>query len=176
MHFPRNAIRRNPEFIAKLHDHCGNIPQIISEQLIVIRTLYGQQRTMLNHSRRIDDRILSLHQPHVRIVRGKAGHETEFGAKLTAGLENGYAGIERLSWNAYNESGDLQMICERYRARTGHYPEPVLADKLFRNRENLRYCAEEGIRLSGPRFDRSAKIPLRIIRISPEQRNRYFPI
>ena len=50
------------------------------------------------------------------------------------------------------------MICERYRARTGHYPEAVLADKLLRNRENLRYCAGHGIRLSGPRLGRPAKI------------------
>ena len=99
----------------------------------MIRTLHDQQRTMLdNHSKRIDDRIVSLHQPHVRpIVRGKAGHETEFGAK---------------------------MICERYRARMGHYPKVVLADKLFRNRKNLRYCAEHGIRLSGPRLEQPAKI------------------
>ena len=56
------------------------------------------------------------------------------------------------------ECGDLQMFCERYRARRGHYPEAVPADKLFRTRENLRYCAEHGIRLSGPRLGRPAKI------------------
>jgi len=47
-------------------------------------------------------------QPHVRpIVRGKAGHETEFGAKLTASLIDGYTRIERLSWEAYSEAGDF---------------------------------------------------------------------
>lgn len=160
LRFLLNAIHRNLEFIEKLRDCCGNIPQIISEQLILIRTLYDQQRTMLdNHSRRIDERIVCLHQPHIRpIVCGKAGHETEFGARLTASLENGHAKIERLSWDAYNEGGDLQMICERFRARTGHYPEAVLADNLFRNRENLRYCSEHGIRLSGPRLGRPVKI------------------
>lgn len=160
MRFLLNAVHRNLGFIAKLRERCGDIPQAISEQLNTIQTIYDQQRTMLdNHSRRIDDRIVSLHQPHVRpIVRGKAGRETEFGAKLTASLENGYARVERLSWDAYNESSDLQTICERYRERTGHYPEAVLADKLFRNRENLRYCAEHGIRLSGPRLGRPAKI------------------
>ena len=110
-------------------------------------------------SHRIDRRIVSLHQPHVRpIVRGKAGRETEFGAKLTASLENGYTRIERLSWEAYNEASDLQSICERYKERNGHYPEAVLADKLFRNRENLRYCAEHGIRLSGPKLGRPTKV------------------
>ena len=107
----------------------------------------------------IDRRIVSLHQPHVHpIVCGKAGRETEFGAKLTASLENGYTRIERLSWEAYNESSDLQSLCERYKERHGHYPEAVLADKLFRNRENLRYCAEHGIRLSGPKLGRPTKV------------------
>lgn len=72
-------------------------------------------------------------------------------------MVDGYTRLERLSWEAYSEAGDLPMICERYRNRTGHYPEAVLADKLFRNRENLRYCAERGIRLSGPRLGRPPK-------------------
>lgn len=158
--FLLNAIHQNLEFIAKLCDRCGNIPQIISDQLIVIRPPYDQQRTMRdNHSRRIDDRIVSLYQLPVHpIVHGKAGHETEFVAKLTANVGNEYARTERLSWNAYNEGGDLQMICERYRVRTGHYPEAVLAAKLFCSWENLRYCAEHGIRLSGLRLRRPAKI------------------
>ena len=107
---------------------------------------------------RTEHRIVNLQQPHVRpIVRGKAGHETEFGAKLTASLIDGYTRIERLSWEAYSEAGDLPLICERFKERNGHYPEAVLAAKLFRNRENLRYCAERGIRLSGPRLGRPCK-------------------
>lgn len=126
----------------------------------VIHLVHDQQREMLDRkSRRVEHRIVSLHQPHVRpIVRGKAGRETEFGAKLTASLENGYTRIERLSWEAYNEAADLQTICERYKERNGHYPEAVLADKLFRNRENLRYCSEHGIRLSGPKLGRPTKV------------------
>lgn len=54
--------------------------------------VHDQQREMPDQkTRRVEHRIVSLHQPHVRpIVCGKAGHETEFGAKLTAGLANGY--------------------------------------------------------------------------------------
>ena len=42
-----------------------------------------QQKYMWdNKEQRIDDRIVSINQPHVRpIVRGKAGKNTEFGAK-----------------------------------------------------------------------------------------------
>ena len=72
---------------------------------------------------RTEHRIVNLQQPHVRpIVRGKDGHETEFGAKLTASLIDGYTRIERLSWEAYSEAGDLPLICERFKERNGHYP------------------------------------------------------
>lgn len=160
LRFLLNAIRRNLEFIDMLQLRSDSIDGDTVEQIRVIRMVHEQQREMLDRkSHRIDHRIVSLHQPHVRpIVRGKPGRETEFGAKLTASLENGYTRIERLSWEAYNEASDLQSICERYKERNGHYPEAVLADKLFRNRENLRYCAEHGIRLSGPKLGRPTKV------------------
>ena len=39
----------------------------------------------------------------------------------------------------------------------GHYPSRILADKIYRNRENLSYCKEHGIRLSGPALGRPRK-------------------
>ena len=160
LRFLLNAVRRNLEFIDVLQHQTDSNVGVVAEQIRVIRLVHDQQREMLDRkSRRVEHRIVSLHQPHVRpIVRGKAGRETEFGAKLTASLENGYTRIERLSWEAYNEASDLQTICERYKERNGHYPEAVLADKLFRNRENLRYSAERGIRLSGPKLGRPMKM------------------
>ena len=41
--------------------------------------------------------------------------------------------------------------------RTGHYPERILADKIYRNRNNLAYCREHRIRLSGPSLGRPKK-------------------
>lgn len=160
LRFLLNAVRRNLEFIDVLQHQTDSNVGVVAEQIRVIHLVHDQQREMLDRkSRRVEHRIVSLHQPHVRpIVRGKAGRETEFGAKLTASLENGYTRIERLSWEAYNEAADLQTICERYKERNGHYPEAVLADKLFRNRENLRYCSEHGIRLSGPKLGRPTKV------------------
>ena len=37
------------------------------------------------------------------------------------------------------------------------YPESVHVDKMYRNRENLRYCREHKIRLSGPPLGRPRK-------------------
>lgn len=51
--------------------------------LETIRRLYDQQKTMYEtNTHSIEDRIVSISQPHIRpIVRGKAGAECEFGAK-----------------------------------------------------------------------------------------------
>src|SRR5690606_34902631 len=32
----------------------------------------------------------------------------------------------------------------------GHYPDAILADTIYRNRENRDFCKEHNIRLSGP--------------------------
>ena len=42
-------------------------------------------------------------------------------------------------------------------AKRATSPKAVLADKLFRNRANLAYCKQRGIRLSGPRLGRPPK-------------------
>jgi IS5 family transposase len=59
--------------------------------------------------------------------------------------------------DAYNEGTTLKASVERYREDTGKYPERILADKIFRNRENLAWCREKGIRLNGPRLGRPPK-------------------
>lgn len=48
-------------------------------------------------------------------------------------------------------------MAERFREREGHYPSRILADKIYRNRENLNYCKELGIRLSGSALGRPKK-------------------
>lgn len=104
--------------------------------------------------RRIEGRIVSISQPHVRpIVRGKASAPVEFGAKISVSLVGGYAFVDRLSWENYNEEGDLIGQIETYRQRFGVYPESVLADQIYRNRENRGYCKSKGIRLSGASWD-----------------------
>jgi hypothetical protein len=81
----------------------------------------------------------------------------EFGAKLDISVAEGFTRIEHISYEAYNEAENLQDIIERYREREGHYPERVLADKIYRNRDNLSFCKERGIRLSGPALGRPKK-------------------
>lgn len=61
---------------------------------------------------------------------------------------------EEKSFDVYNESACLQEAAERYKERTGHYPERILADKIYRTQKNKKYCKKNGIRLSGPRLGR----------------------
>ena len=126
------------------------------ERLETLRTIYAQQKYMYdNHTHSVSDRIVSVSQPFVRpIVRGKAGKPVEFGAKLDVSLVNGWARLEYCYFDAYHEAGNLQDIVERFRVREGRYPKRILADKIYRNRENLNYCKEHGIRLSGPALRR----------------------
>lgn len=129
------------------------------ETLATIKTLYEQQFSMFqNHTHSVENRIVSISQPHVRpIVRGKAGTAVEFGAKIAISLVDGYTRIERLSWDSFNEGTTLQDTVERYRQIYGHYPEAVQADKIYRNRANFRYCMEREIRLSGSKLGRPTK-------------------
>ena len=129
-------------------------------RLSVIRELYEQQKTMYDTKKNsIPNRIVSLSQPYIRpIVRGKAKTPTEFGAKLDMSIdENGMARLEKISFDSYNESDILIRAILRYYGRYGHYPERVLADKIYRNRRNLAFCKEHGIRLSGPALGRPKK-------------------
>ena len=88
------------------------------------------------------------------IVRGKAGHPVEFGQKLGFSVVDGYTFIDAQSFDNFNEGVTLIASAEKYKVRFGHYPERILADTIYRNRENRRFCKEHGIRLSGPRLGR----------------------
>lgn len=151
-------LRRNLSTITRMAEEglLGSLPRKHYRQLLVIQELYRQQLWMYTHRcHRIADRIVSLSQPHVRpIVRGKAGCPVEFGAKLSVSVVDGVSFVDRISWDAYNESEDLVQQIEAYRRRFGHDPASVYVDQIYRTRENRRSCASRGIRLSGPPLGR----------------------
>lgn len=155
-------LNRNLKSIAKQNDMVGL--SVLSRKqykdLLVIHEVFRQQRVMFdNKVKRIEDRIVSISQPHVRpLKRGKAGSETEFGAKISASLVQGYIFPEHISWDNFNESGDLIDLVKAYRKRFGYYPESVHADKIYRNRNNIKFCNKYGIRLSGPQLGRPPKL------------------
>lgn len=155
-------IRRDLGFINTFVQEGKELSPKEAARLLVIQKVYEQQLYMYeNKVHTVADRIVSISQPYIRpIVRGKAKSPTEFGTKLDLSVDdNGMARIERQSFDAYNESDVLIGAVENYRKRTGHYPERVLADKIYRNRNNLAFCRLHGIRLSGPALGRPKKNP-----------------
>ena len=163
----RKAIRRQLQYVRRdlRYIDCylkegKTLHKAQEKRLNVIRKVYEQQKYMYdNRVHSVADRIVSISQPYIRpIVRGKAKASVEFGVKLDMSIdEYGMARIEKQSFDPYNESDVLIRAIENYRARTGHDPKRVLADKIYRNRSNLRYCREHGIRLCGPALGRPKK-------------------
>lgn len=130
------------------------------DTIVTVHLLYQQQKYMYdNRTHKIEDRIVSISQPYVRpIVRGKAKSPTEFGAKLHLSLdETGFGRIESLSFDAYNEGPMLIEALKAYKYRNGCYPERILVDQIYRTRDNIQFCQENDIRISGPKLGRPAK-------------------
>ena len=65
--------------------------------------------------------------------------------------------LDHLSWDNFNESKDLKAQVEAFKNYTGHYPESVHVDQIYRSRENRAWCKERGIRISGPPLGRPKK-------------------
>lgn len=164
----RKAIKKQLKYIKR---NLASIEKIASEvglqvlkarhhrMLLAVTEVNRQQLYMYeNNQNRIDDRIVSLTQPHIRpIVRGKAGTAVEFGAKLSASCWNGHLFLDRISWDNFNESGDLKVQVESFKNYTGAYPESVHVDKIYRTKANRAWCKQKGIRMSGVKLGRPPK-------------------
>lgn len=98
----------------------------------------------------------------------------EFGAKVAVSKVNGYCRIETLRWDNFSEGILMIEAIERYKERYGYYPRVILADKLYRNRDNLAYCKGHKIRLLGPPLGRPKRDPTidkKIERMDAAERN-----
>jgi hypothetical protein len=118
----------------------------------IIQELYRQQDLMYQDKRkRIDDRLVSLQQPHARpIKRGKSGgKDTEFGPKINVSLSEGIARVDQIDFNAFNESQGFPAQIEAYKALYGYYPALVLADKIYWTRANRKYLKDRNIGIGG---------------------------
>jgi len=128
--------------------------------LRVIAELWRQQNQMYqNKVHSIEDRIVSIYQPHVRpIPRGKDKATTEFGSKQLVMQKDGYTHVYKIGWDNYNEAILLERSVEAYKSIYGCYPAAVSADRIFGNRTNRTYLKEKGIRFIGKALGRPAAL------------------
>lgn len=164
----RRAIRgqlqyvdRNFRTIAELVDRGAELTVLdarLYRKLLVIKEIFRQQKFMYdNKIHKVDNRIVSISQPHIRpIVRGKEHNPTEFGAKVAIGLVGGYAFITCIDWDNFPEAKALEDAAEDYRAVFGFYPKTIIGDRAYPIRDNRQWCQKHHIRLSGPRLGRKS--------------------
>lgn len=150
---------RNLKTIDRMLESGKNLSPRWQERLETLRIVHQQQKQMYDtRTHTVENRVVSISRPYLRpIVRGKAKAQVEFGTKLDVSVADGFTRLETFSFEAYNEATFLIEVIERFRQRTGKYPQRVLADKIYRNRENLRFCKNHRIRLSGPALGRPKK-------------------
>ena len=105
----------------------------------IIKMMHQQDEMHRTGVHSYPGRIVSIFQPHVHpIVRGKAGANVEFGAKIGMSIVEGYNFLDHHSWEAYNESADMQLQIELYQMRFGYLPATILADKIYMNAANRK--------------------------------------
>ncbi len=158
----RKAIRIQLNFVSRDLQHINTLLSGYSDlsslfnkhelkYLQVINEVYRQQKEMhANRTHSTLNRIVSIHQPHVRpMVRGKAGSDVEFGSKIGICVHNGLTYLDHLSWDSYNETEDLKTSAENYKKRNGYYPTKINADQIYITRVNRNWCKENNILLNG---------------------------
>lgn len=164
----RKAIRKQLQYIRRDLGYMENLidnnnvmlSALDAELLDILTTVYEQQQYMFeNNTHTVENRIVSISQPYTRpIVRDKAKSPVVFGAKLDLSVdEEEMCRLEKLSFDAYNESVVLKATIKNYKQRMGHYHERILVDQIYCNRKNITFCSSLGIRLSSKRLGRPKK-------------------
>ena len=155
-----NAINRNIRYIDDYKNKSIYLPHKDEEKLEIVKEIYNQQKYMFdNHTNKVKNRIVSLDQPFLRpIVRGKVKSPVEFGLKYDLCIhEDKLARFEKVSFDPYNESQVLIDAIKKFKMVKGCYPERVLVDQIYRTRENIKFCKDHNIRISGPKLGRPIK-------------------
>ncbi|MCK5678381.1 MAG: IS5 family transposase [Flavobacteriaceae bacterium] len=141
------------------HPYRFPLPKKDQKLFWVMQLLYKQQKFMYDEKKHsVANRIVNIYQPYVRpIPRGKDKVSTEFGAKISASEVDGMSRVEHISWDNFNESKDLVLQIEMFKKTYGHYPELLLADRIYLNRENRKWLKSKNIRIVGKPLGRPPK-------------------
>jgi hypothetical protein len=166
----RRGIREQLQYVSRDLKYINNLlstPGLITglskrdwKLLQVIHETYRQQQQMYEEDKRsIEDRIVSLYQPHVRpMPRGKDCVQTEFGSKQLVMLKDGFTHVKTISWDNFNEGTRLVESVEAYKKIYGCYPEKVSADAIFGNKTNRTFMKRNSIQFVGKQLGRPPKM------------------
>jgi len=152
-----NFIRRDLSIIGNYAPRFDLLSDRQLEKIVTACKVYRQQQQLIDNEKLpkkqqipVTDRIVNFFQPWVgTIVRGKAAHPVEFGAKVAISVIGGYAFVDEISWSAYHDGKDLIPVIEKYRELHNRYPAKVCVDQAYRTKDNRAFCAEHRIAMTG---------------------------
>jgi hypothetical protein len=133
-----------------------------------IRKVLEQQTFLLTQpAKELKGRIVSLPRPYIRpIVRGKENKRVEFGMKVHMLQVDGICIIDKMDFNAFNESTRLRFSVLKHKSLFGHCNQ-LGADRIYATNANRRYATDQKIFTSfpkkGPKTDLPQEIKLRKI-------------
>lgn len=133
----QEILNRHPQISLNIHER---------SYLRTIKKVFEQQTFLLTHQpKELKDRIVSLSKPYVRpIVRGKEIKRVEFGMKAHVLQVNGICIIDKMDFNAFNESTRLKISTLKHRSFFGDLHQ-LGADKIYATNANRRYLTEKKV-------------------------------
>ena len=127
------------------------------KRLSIIRKVLAQEKEMFE-GRKVSNRIVSIDRHYVRpIVRGKETKSVEFGAKVNNVQIDGISFIEHVSFKAFNEGIRLKDCIRMQQKLMNVRVRCVVADSIYANNANRKFCTKYGISTSFVRKGRAAK-------------------
>lgn len=130
-----------------------------NDLLETITKVHEQQKWMYDNKKHsVPNRIVNIFQPWVRpMVRGKDKNKTEFGSKVDVSEVDGFCRVDRFSWDAFNEGGDVELLVENFHSLYDCYPKSFLGDGIYLNRKARNFLKDKGIEIYGKPLGRPPK-------------------
>jgi hypothetical protein len=159
--------------LSQLQELFNNNPGIqlnpVDRQYIrTVRKVLVQQKFLMTHQpKELKNRIVSLSRPYIRpIIRGKENKRVEFGMKVHMLQVDGICIIDKMDFNAFNESTRLRFGVLKHKSLFGQCNQ-LGADRIYATNANRRYLTDHKIFTSfakkGPKTDLPQEIILRKI-------------
>jgi IS5 family transposase len=125
-----------------------------------IRKVLEQQAFLLTHpAKELKNRIVSLSRPYIRpIIRGKENKRVEFGPKTHMMQVDRIDIIDKIDFNAFNESTRLKFSVLKHKSLFGRCNQ-LGADGIYATNANRRYATSHKIYTSFPRKGPKTDLP-----------------
>jgi hypothetical protein len=168
----RQGLKRKRSLIHLLDKGLGQLQQLLNkypdihltsyerQYIRTIRKVLEQQVLLLTHpAKELKDRIVSLPRPYIRpIVRGKENKRVEFGMKVHMLQVDGICIIDKMNFNAFNESTRLRFSVLKHKSLFGHCNQ-LGADRIYATNANRRYATDHKIFTSFPKKGPKTDLP-----------------